>query len=477
MDKIALIVMAAGLGKRMCSDLPKVVHRTFEMPIINHVLSEVTTINPKVYNIAKIVVVTGHKSEIVKETIREGAAKNLFSLDSISFAYQAKQLGTGDAVKSALPELEGFQGTVLIINGDVPLITARSLEKLLETHIQEKATVSILTGLPDSPTGYGRIIRDAPQKFIKKIVEHKDCNPLELQVKEVNSGMYAVDSSFLKPAIESLTNTNSQGEYYLTDIVQKAFDEGQIVLPAVVDEFDEVQGVNTVYELSRVNKRLRATRIKALMLSGVQIADPDSVYIDPTVTIASKVYIGPNTHLRGATSIDEGVHIDGSAFIADTQIGKETVIKFSVCSQGAIIGEACKIGPFAQLRPGTVIKKNVKVGNFVETKNAILHENVSASHLTYLGDCEIGSNTNIGAGTITCNYDGESKFKTKVGENVFIGSNTSLVAPIVIQSGTTVGAGSVIAKRDIPEDSLVLSRPELIIKEGYMKKQKKKKSS
>ena len=471
MKQVAIIVLAAGFGKRMKSDLPKVVHKTSQMALIQHVLKTSNTLNP-----SKVIVVTGYKKEIVEKTVLDGAEYGLYSKENISFSVQDKQQGTGDAVKSALKNLHGFIGTVLILYGDVPLTKTETLINLIKKHDDLKSTVSVVTVYTENPQGYGRIIRSEDNAYILNIQEHKDCNADQLNIKEINSGIYAVDSAFLAPAIEALTNDNAQGEYYLTDIIKKASDEGQTVIPFVINSFSEVQGVNTPVELHEINSCLRNEKIKELILDGVSFEDTESVYIDTEVEIATGVKIGANTHIKGKSKISSGVVIEGSAYLINTIIEKDSLIKFSVRTEDTYIGKNSKIGPFAHLRPGSKIGNEVKIGNFVETKNAELKDGVSTSHLTYLGDAIVGENSNIGAGTITCNYDGVNKFQTIIEESVFIGSNTSIIAPSVIKKGTFVGAGSVISKQTIPEESLAISRPNLVVKDGYMRKSKSSKS-
>lgn len=466
MEPIAVIVLAAGLGKRMGNPfLPKVLTQTRERAIIDHVLLSVKDLNPE-----KVVVVTGFKRELVEDGIRALAEKT--ALPPVEFAYQEQQLGTGHAALSALPALEGFKGSVVIVVGDAPLIRAKTLAALVAHQEATKATVTILSVVANRHTSYGRVIRSEDGKQIKRVIELRDCSPDQAAITEVNAGFYSVDSAFLAPALKNLTNENDQKEYYLTDIVSAASEQGQNVTALVTNDLDEVQGINTQEDLALVNRELRTRLISELMNRGIQFEDPSTAYISRESIIDSNVKIGPNVHLIGKCTIGANTLIEGDAFLINTTIGANAKIKFCVRAEDAIIGENSAIGPFANLRPGTQLSNDVKIGNFVETKKAVIGSHTSASHLTYLGDCEIGEQTNIGAGTITCNYDGKSKFKTVIGNDVFIGSDTALVAPVSVGDGATIGAGSVITS-DVPKDALALTRPQQVIKSDYIRKSKR----
>lgn len=467
MDSLAVLILAAGKGKRMKSDLPKVVALADGLPLIQHVLSAAAPLEP-----LKTVVVTGHMKEVVQETVLQGAGTGLYPERGISFAHQKEQLGTGDAAKAALPELEGFIGPVIILYGDVPLLSTETLKKMVELHERETATVTIVSAIADDPHGYGRIVRDSTGRFVEKVVETKDCNSEEILIKEINSGLYVVDSAFLKPALEDLDNNNAQGEFYLTDIIKKATTEGQTVSVLRLSSLEEVLGVNDPVELGRAGQILRRKRLEGLLREGVILEDPTTTYVERGVTIEVGARIGPMVQLRGGTTIEQEVVIEGSAYLVDTTVRRGARLKFGVRCEGSTIGERSQVGPFAHLRPGSSLGEEVKVGNFVETKNAVLSRGVSASHLTYLGDCEVGEECNIGAGVITCNYDGAQKHKTVIGSNVFVGSNSSLVAPLVVEDGATIGAGSTITKK-VTKGSLALTRAPLATKENYARKSKK----
>ena len=470
MEPLAVVILAAGLGKRMRSDLPKVVLKTREKALILHVIETASKLNPE-----QLVVVTGHKRELVEETIRDGAVASGICFDKVAFVEQEAQLGTGDAAKAALPALSGFSGTVLILYGDTPLVRRETLQALIATHRKERATVSVLTARYINPKSYGRIVRDAESGRLLKIVEAKDCSPQELLIHECNTGIYAVDSAFLAPALEAIKNQNAQGEYYLTDIVELASREGQNLASLIAEDPGETEGVNTLADLSQINQVLLTRMRMNLLNAGVAMEDPASVFVDSASTIAPGVSIGPNVQIRGKCTIETGVVIEGTAYLRDTIVRENALIKLGVRTDQSAIGKGAQIGPFAHLRPGSELADDVHVGNFVETKKARLAPGVKANHLTYLGDCRVGARTNIGAGTITCNYDGYRKSETVIGEEVFVGSDTCLVAPVEVEDRATIGAGSVITSK-VEKDSLAFTRAPLVSKPGWSKAKREKKA-
>jgi bifunctional UDP-N-acetylglucosamine pyrophosphorylase/glucosamine-1-phosphate N-acetyltransferase len=463
MDTICCIILAAGAGKRMGGDLPKAVTQTREKALIDHLLDAVAPLKP-----AKTIVVAGHRQELLRSHLASTSSAQGHALEIV---VQDQQLGTGHAVRSALPALQGFAGTVLITYADHPLFTTETLQLFTQYHSFKKATLTTLSFRASPPNGYGKVIRDE-KGHILRITEAKDCNPEEALISEVNSGFYAVDSAFLKPAVESLTNNNVQGEYYLTDIVEKACKEGQTVAAFPLADATEAAGVNTPHELSLVNEVLAQRQIKKLQLDGVSFADTKSCFIDASVAIAPGAHIGPNVQLRGATRIASGAIVEGTAILKDSTIGEKAVIKLGSHVESSVIGKDSSVGPFAHVRPGSNIGEHCRIGNFVETKNARLHDGAKASHLTYLGDCVVGKDTNIGAGTITCNYDGYTKTKTTIGAGVFIGSNSALVAPVTVGDGALIAAGSVITS-DVPADALALGRARQENKEQWAKERRK----
>lgn len=459
MEQICCVVLAAGIGKRMGGNLPKAITKTREKALIDHVLDSLSLLKP-----TKTVIVVGHGREALESHVRASASA---AGHSIEFAVQEKPLGTGDAVRAALPAVSSFRGTVLITYADHPLFTAETLRDLVTFHTFKKATVTMLTFQVPPPNTYGRIIRHE-KGHVLRITEAKDCSPEELLTREVNSGVFAVDSSFLKPAIDSLEPNNAQGEYYLTDIVEKATKEGQTVASFPLGNAEEAAGVNTPAELHFVNDVLKRRHVAKLRESGVIFDDPASCILDAAVTIEAGAHIGPNVQLRGKTSVGAGAIIEGTSLIIDSHVAPGALIKLGSRVEGSSIGELSTVGPFANVRPGTVLGKEVRVGNFVETKNTTMRDGAKASHLTYLGDCTVGEHANIGAGTITCNYDGYHKAETSIGKGAFIGSNSALVAPVAVGEGAVVAAGSVIT-RDVPKDALGVARARQDNKEGWAK--------
>jgi len=462
MEDIAIIVLAAGKGTRMAAlngaeALPKVLSRTLESTLIEHVLSTATQLGP-----SRLVIVTGFQAAKVEDCVRNMAKADPKLVPG--FARQAEQLGTGDAVRAAEERLKGFVGSVLILSGDVPLVKTETLRALITEHHRSKATITVLTLVSDSPIGSGRMVR-SKDGALEKIVEQRDASAVEQRVTEINTGIYVVDSAFLFPALAQLKNDNSQGEYYLTDIVATAVSEGQTVATLTTFDPGEVQGVNSPSDLALVNSALNTRLVQKLIEGGVVVRDPNSLFVEPGVQVAPGVVIGPQVQLLGNTSIAKGVEIEGGAYITNCQIAEDAKIKFSVRCEDAQIGERASVGPFAHLRPGTVLGSEVKVGNFVEIKKSKLSAGAKVSHLSYIGDATVGEEANIGAGTITCNYDGYSKFETVIERDAFIGSNSSLVAPVTIGAGAVVGAGSVITK-DVTKDALAVTRaPQIEIAE------------
>ena len=451
MQELGLILLAAGQGTRMKSALPKVVHPLAGRPLFLHALTTAQRLSP-----VRVAVVIGHGAESVRQSCRS---------EDIAWAIQEKQLGTGHAVRCAEAVFRNFSGDVVILSGDVPLIKELTLRTMIERHRSRKAEVTLLTASLEHPTGYGRIIRNAIGD-VTGIVEEKDANEAQRQICEVNAGVYVVSSAFLFTALSELKNDNQQGEYYLPDIVAIGLNQGKIIETVHVVDAREIRGVNTREELAYMEKNLRETINRKWMLAGVTLKDPDTTYIDESVIIGKDTVIGPNTQLRGKTIIGERCRIDGTAFITDVEVGDDVELKFSVMLTGSRIGAGSIIGPFAQLRPGTELGRNVHIGNFVEAKAAHIGDGTKANHLTYLGDATIGSDSNIGAGTITCNYDGFHKYQTKIGDRVQVGSDTTLVAPIVLGDDVYVATASTV-RHDVPAGALVFNQREEKIREGW----------
>jgi len=459
MFNIVAVILAAGQGKRMHSQKPKVLHRVAGQSLVEHVLA-VT----REAGIEKIIIVIGHEAE---------AVSNYLGPNYI-YVLQEQQLGTGHALYQA-KEATGDAATILVLCGDAPLIKPATLKRLLQEHRLNHAAVTVLTAEMDNPTGYGRVIRDN-NGCVKGIVEERDASPEEKRIKEINTGTYCFSASFIWPALEQLNPQNDQGEYYLTDVVALACRQGLTVQALLVDEQEEVLGVNDRAQLAEAGKILRRRINTALMLTGVTIIDPDATYIDATVVIKPDTVIYPGTFLEGKTTIGGNCSLGPGTIIRDSKIGDECNIIESVVL-GSTIGSNCQVGPFAYLRPGTILEDGVKVGDFVEIKASRIGPGSKVPHLTYLGDTIVGAEVNIGAGTITCNYDGRKKWKTLIEDRAFIGSNTNLVAPVKVGCGALVGAGSTITK-DVPSHSIAIARAKQVNlpgrgENGYENKQEK----
>jgi len=457
MGQIAAIILAAGKGTRMKSDLVKVMHTLGERPMISWPVQVAKNAGAN-----RIAVVVGHQAERVRE---------FFSGDgSITFAVQNDQLGTGHAVASAREALEGFKGTVLILCGDVPLLRQETLSSMLAAHDSRGAAITVLTTHLENPFGYGRVIKREGGR-ISRIVEEKDASSEEKEISEVNSGIYCVSSEFLFDAVSGLKNDNAQGEYYLTDIVKAAAEKNLLSLAYLTDESEEVMGVNDRVQLSVAASILRVRINRELMLSGVTMIDPSAVYIEAGVEIGPDSVIYPNVHIRGRSRLGKGCLVEPGVVIRDCVIGERVTIKAGSILSESQVGDEASIGPMAHLRPGSNLGAHVKIGNFVETKKIVMGEGSKASHLTYLGDAEIGSDVNIGCGTITCNYDGVRKHKTTIGDRVFVGSDVQLVAPVTIGSNSLIAAGTTVTM-DVPPDSLAIARTPQVNKEGWKLKKR-----
>ena len=444
------IIMAAGKGTRMKSDLPKVVHLAHSKPMIIRIIDALNALNTE-----ENVLILGHKKEKVLEVLGP----------DVSYVVQEEQLGTGHAVKQAVPKLENYQGDVLIINGDIPLIRKETLIDFYNEYKKENADAIILSAVFENPFSYGRVLKDGNK--VLKIVEEKEANEEQKKIKEINAGVYIFKSQDLVKALAQINNNNEKGEYYITDVIEILSNDNKKVISYSLEDSMEIQGVNSKVELALVSKVLRERKNTALMEEGVILIDPANTYIEDEVKIGRDTTIYPNVTLQGNTEIGENCEILSGTRIIDSKVYDNVRIESSVIEE-SIVENGVTIGPYAHLRPKSHLKENVHIGNFVETKKSTLEKGVKAGHLTYLGDAHVGEKTNIGAGTITCNYDGKNKFKTEIGKNAFIGSDTMLVAPVNIGDNALIGAGSVITK-DVPNDSLGVSRSKQIIKEGWKK--------
>ncbi|MHB8057352.1 MAG: bifunctional UDP-N-acetylglucosamine diphosphorylase/glucosamine-1-phosphate N-acetyltransferase GlmU [Desulfuromonadaceae bacterium] len=457
MESLASVVLAAGKGTRMKSGLIKVLHHVAGRPMIAWPVTAAREAGSD-----PIVLVIGHQASAVQGFFRGEA--------DIRCAMQEEQLGTGHAVACALDALAGFRGTVLILCGDTPLLRAETLKNMLAFHRDNSAAVTVLTAVMEDPCGYGRVVRD-PSGRVTRIVEQKDADPEEQEIREINSGIYCMDSDFLFNNIKGLGNNNTQQEYYLTDLLAIAVRKELTCLAVQAADADEIMGVNDRIQLAAADRVLRSRINRDHMLNGVTIIDPDHTYIDHGVTIGSDTTIHPGCRIEGGTVIGEGCLIDGGVSISGCRIGDDCHIKAASVLEDSLLGEDVTIGPMAHLRPGTVLGDKVKIGNFVETKKIVMGEGSKASHLTYLGDAEIGRNVNIGCGTITCNYDGVNKHRTVIGDDVFIGSDVQLVAPVSVGRNSLVAAGTTVTT-DVPPDSLAISRVPQVNKEGWRLKKK-----
>ncbi len=452
--KITAILLAAGQGTRMKSSLPKVLHPIAGKPMIWHALQAIRHATTE-----KPVVVVGHGAQEVTKYLDVLAQTVL----------QEPQLGTGHAVMQAEPLLKGMTDLVIVCYSDMPLLRGETLEKLVETQKKNKGPISILTVVADDPRGFGRIIRKADGS-VGSIVEEYIATAEQLQIKELNVGGYCFDANWLWEALHRIPKNPQKGEYYLTDIVELASKAGLPVQAMVMDDLEETIGINTRVHLSEVEAAMRRRTNQEHMLDGVTMMDPASTYIDVDVKIGRDTVLMPNTYLYGQIEIGEGNRIGPNTIIRDSKIGNRCKVLASVL-EGALLDDDVDIGPFARLRKGAHLGNHVHMGNFGEVKDSYLAEGVKMGHFSYIGNAQIGANTNIGAGTITCNYDGDEKHATEIGEDVFIGSDTMLVAPLKIGSGARTGAGSVVTK-NVAEDTLVVGMPARAIRKLERKAKK-----
>ena len=454
---LAAVILAAGKGTRMKSALPKVLHPICGQPMLYYPL-EVA----RQAGFEQLKIVVGHRAEQVMEA---------FAGEDLTWIKQTDQLGTGHALMCCVDSLRGYSGPLLLHCGDVPLLKTETLQQLQSYHSQQQAAVTVLTAQMPNPQGYGRIIRDGEQ--ILQIVEEKDASEAQRQVTEINAGTYLFDTEFVLSALKGLNKNNSQGEYYLTDIVAAAVAAGKKTRALCVEDPTEVMGINDRCQLAEAEVLMRWKINADLMFGGVSMTDPTTVYIDDGVEIGTDTILHPNVHLHGKTCIGKNCIIETGVVVVDSQVADGTHLKAGSAIEESNIGPNCKIGPMAHLRPGTVLTGNNKIGNFVEVKKSVLGEKSQASHLTYIGDSEVGRNVNFGCGTITCNYDGVNKHITTVEDDVFVGSDCQFVAPVTIGRNSLIAAGTTVTK-DVPPDSLALARTEQKIIAGWrLRKQKK----
>jgi bifunctional UDP-N-acetylglucosamine pyrophosphorylase/glucosamine-1-phosphate N-acetyltransferase len=450
-----VIILAAGKGTRMRSTLPKVLQPLAGRPLLGHVIE-----TAKKLNAANIITIYGHGGNLVQQA---------FAQENVEWVEQAEQLGTGHAVKVTLPVLP-TDGVSLILSGDVPCITEATLKKLLQASAE--TGIGIVTLTVDDATGYGRIVRKNGE--IQAIVEHKDANDEQRKIKEFNTGIYCVNNAKLHEWLPKLSNENAQGEYYLTDIIAMAIADGLSVASVEPELAFEVEGVNDRMQLATLEREFQNHQAKKLMQQGVHLIDPARFDLRGHLSVGQDVRIDINVIIEGDCEFGDHVEIGAGCVIKNSKIAAGTKVQPYSIFDNAIVGADAQIGPFSRLRPGAKLADEVHIGNFVEVKNSSIGLGSKANHFTYLGDAEVGAGSNIGAGTITCNYDGANKFKTIIGDSAFIGSNSSLVAPVNIGNGATVGAGSVIT-RDVAENSLAFERSKQVAKENYQRPEKVKK--
>ena len=450
-----VIILAAGKGTRMRSTLPKVLQPLAGRPLLGHVIE-----TAKKLNAANIITIYGHGGNLVQQA---------FAQENVEWVEQAEQLGTGHAVKVTLPVLP-TDGVSLILSGDVPCITEATLKKLLQASVE--TGIGIVTLTVDDATGYGRIVRKNGE--IQAIVEHKDANDEQRKIKEFNTGIYCVNNAKLHEWLPKLSNENAQGEYYLTDIIAMAIADGLSVASVEPELAFEVEGVNDRVQLATLEREFQNNQAKKLMQQGVHLIDPARFDLRGHLSVGQDVRIDINVIIEGDCEFGDHVEIGAGCVIKNSKIAAGTKVQPYSIFDNAVVGKNAQIGPFSRLRPGAKLADEVHIGNFVEVKNSSIGLGSKANHFTYLGDAEVGAGSNIGAGTITCNYDGANKFKTIIGDSAFIGSNSSLVAPVNIGNGATVGAGSVIT-RDVAENSLAFERSKQVAKENYQRPEKVKK--
>lgn len=446
------IILAAGKGTRMKSKLYKVLHPVCGKPMVEHIMNRVTETAPN-----EIITIVGHGAELVKKQLG----------DRSEYALQAEQLGTGHAVLQAEPFLKGKKGTTLVISGDTPLLTSKTLNNLFEYHQGKNASATILTAKADDPTGYGRIVRDHVG-IVEKIVEQKDATLEEARIQEINTGTYCFDNELLFDALSQLDTDNAQGEYYLTDIIEILKKAGKNVAAYLTEDFDESLGVNDRVALSKANELMRARINHQHMLNGVSFIDPKATYIDDGVVIGAETVIEPGVYLKGKTVIGENCLITANSQITDSIIEDDVTVKTSVVEE-SILRKGSDVGPYAHLRPKAEIGEKAHVGNFVEVKKAVIGEGTKVGHLTYVGDAILGKDINVGCGVVFVNYDGKNKHQTTVGDHSFVGSSVNLIGPVNVAPNSMIAAGSTITK-DIPEGAMGIARARQENKADFAKK-------
>jgi bifunctional UDP-N-acetylglucosamine pyrophosphorylase / glucosamine-1-phosphate N-acetyltransferase len=455
--EIHVVILAAGQGTRMKSSLPKVLHRVPGGPMLDCVIRTAESLSPE-----SLSIVVGHHAEAIRSHL-DGQTR-------INFALQEPQLGTGHALRQTEALLAGKSGTLVLLSGDVPLLTTATLKSLVATHCGAQAAATVVTATLDRPFGYGRIVRVDGE--VARIVEERDASPAERQIREINSGIYAFDLLPLFEALSGIASQNAQGEYYLTDLIAIYRRRKLPVKSVLVEDAQEVRGINSRTELAEVSRLVRQKKNEELMASGVTLVDPAATYIDPDVEIGADTVIHPGVIIEGRSRVGAACEIHAHVKITDSEIGDNVTIKSFSLMRGARIEAGAEVGPFAHLRPETIVGERAKIGNFVELKKTTLGSHSKANHLSYLGNATIGANVNVGAGTITCNYDGEHKYDTVIEDGAFIGSDSQLIAPVRVGQGAYVAAGSSITQ-DVPAGALGIARGRQAIVEGWVARKKR----
>jgi bifunctional UDP-N-acetylglucosamine pyrophosphorylase/glucosamine-1-phosphate N-acetyltransferase len=455
-NDIHVVILAAGKGTRMKSQTPKVLHKIGGLSIIERVIRTAAALMP-----ASITLVVGHGGDEVKHSLAKRKA--------LQFVTQEQQLGTGHALLQTRPLLEGKSGTVVLLSGDVPLLTVATLEALVAGHREAGAAATVITANLARPFGYGRVVRASGR--ISRIVEDRDASPAQKAITEINSGIYAFDLAPLFAALDSIGTANKQGEYYLPDLIGIYRKQKKAVATWTVERADEIRGINSRTELAEVSTMVRQQKNEELMAAGVTLIDPATTYIDADVVVGPDTVIFPCVFLEGSTTIGAACEIHAGARIVNSTIGDRVCVRNHTVVTDSTVQSGTFLGPFAHIRPGSEVGEDAHVGNFVELKKTTMGKGSKANHLAYLGDATIGVKTNVGAGTITCNYDGEKKHHTVIGNGVFVGSNSTLVAPLTVADGSYIAAGSAITA-DVPEGSLAIGRARQENKDGWVARRK-----
>ena len=455
---LATVILAAGLGTRMKSDRAKVLHTVAGRPMIEYPVEMARAVGS-----ARVVCVLGHQADAVR-----AAVDQRFGAGSIEVAIQAEQRGTGHAVLQAEPQLGAHDGLVLILYGDTPLLTRAVLERLVQG--ANASTVTMMTARLPDPRGYGRVVRDHWGKF-QRIVEEKDASDAQRKIPEINAGIYCGPARFFFETLKSLGTDNAQGELYLTDVMERAARELSVV--TVEAGADEVMGCNDRVDVAKADRVIRLRLAEELMRAGVAVRDPERLYVEPGVEVGRDTVLGPGVELRGRVKIGSGCTIEQGSVITDCTVGDRVHVKPYCVMTESTVANGAQIGPWCHIRPGSVVEDDVHLGNFVETKKTRMGKGAKANHLSYLGDADVGEKVNVGCGTITCNYDGYAKYRTVIEDGAFIGSDTQLVAPVTVGRGAVTAAGTTVY-RDVPAGALALTRPELVLVEGWAERKRQK---